>query len=83
VSGICCLKIIKKTQKKTQMATPLYPYNRDISASLHVNANSRKYLFCEPTANSNKKLLHLFAIICVHLRSFAFSFSCAFSFQYK
>ena len=40
-----------------------------------MNANSRKYLFCVPAANYKLKLLLLFAAICVHLRSFAFSFS--------
>ena len=40
-----------------------------------MNANSRKYLFCVPAAHYELKLLLLFAAICVHFRSFAFSFS--------
>jgi len=40
-----------------------------------MSAKTHKYLFCIPAVYYIKKLLLLFANICVHLRSFAFSFS--------
>lgn len=56
------------------MDTPNFPYNRDISASMHINVNKRKYSFYAPTVHYIKKVLLLFAAIYVHSRAFAFSF---------
>jgi len=68
------------------MITQIYPYSRDISASMHVNANKRKFFYikCLWHLIILLNILKLFQVsfyqlkiffICVHLRSFAFSFS--------
>ncbi len=42
------------------MVTLVFPYNRDISASMHVNANEREYARIKKT----KKLLFNYSFIC-------------------
>jgi len=59
------------------MITQIYPYNRDFGASMQANANIHKYTQIKhlcvyaPAADIYKYIV----VICVHLRSFAFSFS--------